>query len=263
MNRYLFILLALIASCESQETHSHPNKEEYELFGVTDFKTASSPVCIWLNGEPVFNLVRTSTFPRISNSYPIRKGENQIKITSLTSDLVENVTIPQESFFYSNGAEETFIKLAKSSDNLSFEGSFQGAKNYDLNGAIRRIDTDEETQKHAKNWTVKYLELLRDKKKESLPNLFAKDIKNADWAKNLTDFFLESAVCLNVVKVDEMYACKGKSIILICSNDNLAEWQIGATNRRIDNFLFCATTDGLYIRVAGGEWIKTKLPEEK
>ena len=239
MNRYIIILFALIASCDTSESNKL-NKKEYEIFGVTDFKTVSSPVCVWLNGEPVFNLVKTSTFPRISNTYPIKNGENHVKITSLTSDMIADVTIPQESFFYSNAAEENFIKLTKSSDNVFFEGTFRGAKNYDLNGDIKRIDANEETQKHAIKWTIKYLELLRDKKKDALPNLFGKDIEKADSAEHMKDFFLESTVCLNIVKVDEIIACKGKSNILICSNDKLAEWKMGATNRRIDNFLFCS-----------------------
>lgn len=260
MNRWLSLFLFLFFSCGPKEVEN-ADKIEYEIFGVTDFKVVSFPLCVWLNDEPVFNLGKTSTYPRISNSYPIRISENHIKITPLLSDSNEEVRLTDQLFFYSNGPDEEFIVMNKNPNNFFIEGVFQGKRNYDLDKGINRIAATEEVEGQAKKWVIKYLKYLRDKEEDLLLSLFAYSPKGEDWFTPVNDFLLKESVCISLVTDNEVILKRGNSVILVCSNEKLAEWQIGATNRRIENFLFCSTDSGLFMRVSGGKWVKTRSVE--
>jgi hypothetical protein len=252
MNRWIFICFLFLFSCSAEEV-------KYEMFGVTDFKAVSSPMCVWLNAEPVFNLLPRSTFPRIANSYPIMKGVNVIRVESMTESKLTENAITEQNFFYANNTGEKTIELIWSPRDSGFSGSFEALQGYNIPDAGVRLHADEQTEKFSKNWARKYLELIQQKDAEHLPTLFDADPRGEEWYEPIKSLLSKEAVCTSILTQNEMMAYRGRSLVLVCSKDKLAEWRIGKTNRTFDNFLFCAFEKGIFLRVSGGKWVKLNL----
>jgi hypothetical protein len=247
-NNCIFLCFLLLFSCSAKEA-------EYEILGVTDFKAVSAPMCVWLNGEPVFNLVSRSTFPRISNSYPIIKGDNVIKVKLMTEAQRPESALSLMHFFYANNFGEKAIDLTWSPKDLEFSGSFKAMQNYSIHDAGMRVQADEQTEEFAKTWTRKYLEAIQKKDIELLIPLFKADPRGTEWYEPVKLLLSKNAKCLSLLAKNEIIAYRGQSLVLVCSNDKLAEWKIGKTNNIFDNFLFCAFEKGVFLRVSGGQWV--------
>jgi len=243
---YCFLLLA---SCSAEES-------KFEMFGVTDLTPVTSPMCVWLNGEPVLSLVPRSTFPRIANSYPIIKGQNIVKVTPMILGQRLEGEIKSQNFFYANNSGEKTIKLTWSHQELEYLGAFEALGNYSDHEVGSRVQADTQTEELAKNWTWEYLEAIRKKDSELLPKLFVADPSGEDWYEPVQLLFAKDSKCTSLLAKNEFIIYRGRSLVLVCHKDKLAEWRIGNTNRIFDYLLFGAFDGGIYLWVSGGKWVK-------
>lgn len=248
----VFMLCLVLCSCSGRR---------HDIIGVTDFKPAPTPLCVWVNGEPVFHLLERSTFPRLADSYPIRKGKNVLNVTGLAPDHVRLESIRGPVFFYSDGKNEDYLEPAKADDGSGFSAEFQAFRDYEIDGDVQRSEVTREIEEFSKVWVFEYLECLRTKDKTVLNDLFEMNPGGGRWLEDVEKFFRNEAQCVLPVSEKALMSKKGRSLVLVCGMTKLAEWKIGSVNWSFDSFLFCSCRDGLYLRVSCGKWVKVRLPQ--
>lgn len=248
-SQVIALVFGLVSACSG-------NDSTYELIGVTDFKTVDNVVCVWVNDEPVFHLWRIPSCPRISNTYPIKKGDNTIVIQSVSpgNDLKTESFKPY--LFYSNGRDEREVPLAAGVSNSILAGNFHAEKSYGVGAALDLVGADEKSERKAREWVSEYLGALKNRSKEEFARLFAPDVDSGKLYEQAKDFFSADAQIVKMLKADEFNVRRGKSLVYVFGNGELAEWKIGNVSKRYDGLLFAACSEGLFLRVSGGEWIK-------
>lgn len=234
-----------------------------EVFGITDFQHVASPACVWINDEPVFPLLERPTFPRIANSYPIRKGDNNVRIDGLVSTIPLFETFSGPVVFYSDGVNEIKIPMVKLTPKGPFTGNFQASNDYKISGGASPAIADDEDAKICVDWVVEFLKYLEKKDPTFVENLFAKDSRLSTWFGKNQLLLSENAEFIRAASKSEIVAVKGNSVILVCCPKKLAEWKVGNTTVFLDSFMFCVCKEGIYYRGQLGDWLKIRTRSEQ
>lgn len=246
------IAISCLAACANDEAKN-------AIFGVTDFDTVNDPVCIWVNDEPVFHLYEQSSYPRISNTYPIKKGLNLVMIESLNKSAPLSVESFKPYVFYSDGKNETEIKLSKTPRKDALNGSFEADNNYGVGEGRKILKVSKDDEKLIRIWVAGYLKSLKEKNKNDFMSLFVDRIKAEELYKDAGDFFREDFKLVSMVEPENLYSSRGNSIVYIYGLMRLAVWSESENSTRsIDGFMFASSNNGLLLRVSGGEWVVIK-----
>lgn len=222
------------------------------MVAVVDHRGVKPNVALWLNEEPMTVIYGRASYPRLANSYPLRKGRNALVMKSTSGKKLDDEGVDVILSFHSND-NVAAIPVEYDPGEGTYQGSFEAAKDYKIAGVALK-PADAGTADFAKNWVQSLLEKLAAKDKEGLSALVPANFANVDLKEIYGVILKPEASVLHVVAREEILSLTGRSVVLVFGDAKLAEWQDGIWKQNLHEFMFCNTDHGVYVRVSEGLW---------
>ncbi len=247
--------LFLICSCKGDDI------EDVEIIGFLDTPPKNSPYILNVNGEPVRWLAKSPSYPRYSSDYPLRKGMNEIRLSSVDggkaeANLFRFFCEPQSNFRETIDDNANVVSV-----NVTL------LKKYTFPAAEGRGVVTEDVVRRCRVVSVKMLKLLSEKKLKDFRMCFVGGYKGSELA--------DSAIFNSKFKMDfvelnqsQLGAKKGKALILIhppyknksdieIQRSALISGMLGNVEFSISQFLFAISkNDKLLFRAEARKWLE-------